>query len=70
MGQGIFLPESTSSADSLMVSVLPPCATACITPEVTLNIPNSSSLTPLLGHKKILHTLIGMGSTALAAAVP
>ena len=28
--QGIFLPESTFSADSLTVSVQPPCAIACI----------------------------------------
>ena len=25
---------------------------------------------PLFGHRKILHTLIGMGSAVLAAAVP
>ena len=26
--------------------------------------------TPLFGHRKILHTLVGTGSAALAAAVP
>ena len=34
----------------------------------TLKIPTRAGI-PLFGHTKILHTLIGMGSTALAAAV-
>ena len=57
MWHGIFLPESTSSADSLTVSVQFPCAIAHINNCV-------------VGHTKILHTLIGMGSATLAAAVP
>ena len=52
-----FLPESTFGADSLLVSIQPPCAFACI-----------GSNTIFLKHK-ILHSPIGIGSTALAAAV-
>ena len=36
----------------------------------TLEIPNTDSHIPLFGHRKVLHTLIGMGSASLAAAVP
>ena len=45
-------------------------AVTCI--NVCLHIKKIQTLaaTPLPGHKKILHTLIGMGSAALAAAVP
>ena len=70
MRQGIFLPKSTFSADSLTVSVQPPCAVVCI--NICAHVKKSQTLTaiPLLGHRKILHTLIGMGSAALAAAVP
>ena len=50
----VFLPESTSSADSLTVSI----QTLCAVPM------------PLSGHTKILQTPIGMSSAALAAAVP
>ena len=35
----------------------------------TLTTPNTGSHIPLLGQKKIAHTLMGMGSAALAAAV-
>ena len=35
----------------------------------TLEIPNTGSHMPLFGHTKILHTPIGMGSAALAAAL-
>ena len=37
----------------------------------TLKIPNTGlvAATPLFGHRKIPHTLIGMGSAALGAAV-
>ena len=35
----------------------------------TLEIPNTGSHRPLFGHTKILHTPIGMGSAALAAAL-
>ena len=34
-----------------------------------LKISNTGSHIPLFGHMKILHTLVGMGSAALAAAV-
>ena len=46
-----------------MVFVQSLCAVSCIKMSRTLKI-------PLLGHLNILHTLIGMGSAALAAAVP
>ena len=36
----------------------------------TLKIPNTGSHIPLLVYTKILHTLIGVGSAGLAAAVP
>ena len=37
----------------------------------TLKFPNTGTVaaTPLFGHSKVLHTLIAMGSAALAAAV-
>ena len=35
----------------------------------TLKIPNTGSHIPVFGYAKILHTLVGMGSAALAAAV-
>ena len=61
--QGIFLPESTSSADSLTVQ------SHASTSVLTSKIPTLAAI-PLSGHMKILHTLIGMGSTARVAAVP
>ena len=65
-----FLSESTASADSLAVSVQPPRAIACI--NICAQVIKSQALTaiPLFEHTEILHTLIGMGSAALAAAVP
>ena len=36
----------------------------------TFKIPNTGSHIPLFGHTKTLHTPIGVGSAALAAAVP
>ena len=62
MRQGIFLPESTSSADS------PGVQSHASVSVRTLKIPQLADM-PLFGHMKILHTPIGMGSTALAAAV-
>ena len=71
MQQGISPPESTFSADSLTVSAQPPCAIARINSRAQVKkIPNSGSHIPLFGHTKILHIAIGMGSAALAAAVP
>ena len=66
MRQGIFLPRSTFSADSLTVSVQPPCASE----SARVKKKRTLAAIPLFGHTKILHTLIGMSSTALAAAVP
>ena len=63
-GKGDILPESTSNADSLTVS-----AQHASTSVPTLKIPNTGSHIPLFGHTKTLHTLVGMGSPALAAAV-
>ena len=70
MRHGIFLPESTSGADSLPVSVQPPCAIACI--NICADVKNPKHWQPYhcLDIRKIVHTLIGMGSAALAAAVP
>ena len=61
-------PESACCADSLTVSTQTPCAIACISILHTLKIPNTGSHA-LLGHRKILHTLVGMASAALVAAV-
>ena len=53
-----------------MVSIQPPFAIACITSVLTLKKSQTLAAIPLFGHMKILHTLIGMGSAALAAVVP
>ena len=55
---GNFLPKSTFSADSLTVSVHPRCAIACI--NICAHVKNP---------KRWQHTLIEIGSAALAAAV-
>ena len=60
--QGIFLPESTFSADSLTVSVQPPCAIVCI--EIC-----TLEAIPLFGQTKTMHTLVGMAGAVLVAAV-
>ena len=39
------------------------------TPVRVLKIPNMAAI-PLFGHMDILHTLVGVGGAALAAAVP
>ena len=69
MRQGIFLPESSSSAHSLTVSEQPRCANTGI--NICAHVKKSPTLTaaPLFGHTEILHTLVGMGSAVLAAAV-
>ena len=71
MQHGLFLPESTFSADSLTVSVQSPCAIAGINIGARVKNPDTGShvCTPLVGHTKILHTLLGIGGAALAAAV-
>ena len=69
MRQGIFLPESTFSADSLTGSVQLPCAIACINVHAHVKIPNTYSHTTVQTHENI-PTLTGMGSAALVMAVP
>ena len=54
--QIIFLPESASSADSLTVSVQPPCAVACITSVRTLTLPNAGSCTVVWTQENTTHT--------------
>ena len=49
-----------------MVFVQPLCAFACISICACINNPQ---LWQHFGHAEILHTLVGMGSDALAAAV-
>ena len=62
--------ESTSSADSLTVSVQTLCANAMH--QHLCAHSKSQTAVPLLlfGHTKILHSLVGMGSAAFVAAVP
>ena len=64
--QGIFLPESAFSADA--VHTAPHVQAHASTSVPTLKIPNTGNYTN--GCMEIQHTLIGMDSTALAAAVP
>ena len=67
-GKG-FVSQSQLSVQTLAVSVQPPFAVACCT-----SVRTSTILTPaaiplaLYGHRKTLHTPIGIGSAALAAA--
>ena len=63
MRQGIFLPESTSGADSLTVSAEPPCAITCINICAHVNfffLPNTGNHTIVW-----THSLIGMKWVAL-----
>ena len=69
----ISLPEAAFSADSLTVSVqLPVCMQSHASTSVrTLAIPNAGSHTIVWTQENTAHTdLLGMGSAALAAAVP
>ena len=71
MRHGLFVPESASSADSLTVSVQPPCAIARI--NMCVNVKNPKHWQPYQysdTDTKILHSLVGMGSAAFAAPVP
>ena len=52
------------------VRTAPPCAIACINICAHIKNPQTLAASPLFGHIKILHTLMGMGSTALVAAAP
>ena len=69
MRQGIFLPDSASSADSLTVSVKSYVQSHASTSAHTLKIPNSGSHIPLFGHTNIKHTRIGMGIALLLQLV-
>ena len=65
----IFLPESAFSADSL-TAAYSPCVQSYASMSVCmLTVPNTGSHTIVWTHKT-LHTLTGMGSAALVAAVP
>ena len=63
-----FAPKSALSANPFSVSVQPQCAITCTLSVRTLTVPNCGT-TPLSGHRKIPHTLVGVCSVALAAAV-
>ena len=54
----LFFPESAFNADSVTVSVQPPCAIACT--DICAQVKKTQTLAaiPLLGHTTILHTLI------------
>ena len=69
MRQGIFLPQSASSADSLTVSVQPPCAIACTTSVRTLEIPPNGKHTIVRTQENTADTLTGMGGAALALSL-
>ena len=64
----VFLPGSAFSADSYGVRVAP-VGIRIRQIRAHVNIPSTSSHIPLFRHSRILHTLIGMSSAALAAAV-
>ena len=70
-GKGFFS-QSPSSADSLTVSVQPPYAAACISIGAHVKNPKGWQLHHCLTCENTAHThtLIGMGLTDLAAAVP
>ena len=69
--QGTFVPESTFSTDSLMVSAQPPCAITCINiciSDISMCLHTKMSTlvaTPLFGHIEILHVLVGMDNILL-----
>ena len=74
----IFFSQSQCSVQTLLLFSYSPCVTvlkyACINFCAALYKPQTlgyiQMAIPLFGHTKILQTLIGMGSAALAAAVP
>ena len=66
-----FGPRVDFQADSLSAATQPPCAIACIKFTICARVKNPEHWQPhQLRCTKILHTLIGMGSTALTAAMP
>ena len=70
MQQGIFLPKSASSADSLMMSVQPLACNHMHQHLCARYKSQTLAAIPPFGHTKILHTVTGMGSAALVGAVP
>ena len=66
--------EKSDSVQTLSVQTLLRCPycprvqSHASTPARTLKIPSTGSCIPLSGHTKMLHSLVGMGSAALAAA--
>ena len=69
-GKGFYFPQSTSSADSLTVSVQPPCAISHASTSVrTLKIPNTGSHTIVWTQENTTHA-VRTGSAALTTAVP
>ena len=69
--QGIFIPESTSRVDIFSYGVrTAPCVQSHASTTVRVKKSQTLEAIPLFGHTKILHTLVGMGSAALAAAAP
>ena len=69
-GMGFF-PKVNFQCRLLQCLYSPPCSVACINICVHIKNPQQQRWQTyhLFGHTKILHTLIGMGSSALAAAV-
>ena len=65
-----FLPEPASSVECLTLSVQPRVCIRKYQDRGSRQKSQTLTATPLFGHTKIQHTLIGMGSAALAAAVP
>ena len=55
-----------SSADPLTASVQTQCAIACNNIRTHVTKSHTLAATPVSGHTEILHTLVGMGSAALA----
>ena len=55
---------------SITVSVQAPCAIACINSCAHVKKPKHRQPLPLLVYTNVLHTLVGMGSAALVAALP
>ena len=70
MHQVIFLPESTSGADSSYGVHTAPVCNHMHQDLCARYKSQTLAAIPLFGHTKILHTLIGMGRAALATAVP
>ena len=68
-GKGFFFHLSVQTLLSRCPPFSPLCAIACINFGALVKS-QTLAATPLFGHTKILHTLTGMVSAALAAAAP